>query len=140
MYTPLPIITEALDDLGARPKRERDGQRRIRLHLLVLIRSGQVQERQRQPRAWRSTCNTIGRWLKAYQEGGLEQLLELHRPGAKLGQKTLSPPVLTASRSGWTRRASPAMSRSSAGSPTNTRSRSPTRPCTSWCGTASGRS
>lgn len=96
MYTPLPIITEALDDLGARLKRERDGQRRIRLHLLVLIRSGQVQERQEAAARLALHRNTIGRWLKAYQEGGLEQLLELHRPGAKPGQKTLSPPVLTA--------------------------------------------
>jgi hypothetical protein len=45
MYKPLPVVTEALDELEARMKRERDGQRRLRLHLLVLLRSGAVRER-----------------------------------------------------------------------------------------------
>jgi transposase len=92
----LPIIAEALKELETRMKRERDGQRRLRLHLLVLIRSGQVQERQHAASHLGVHRNTIGRWLKAYQDGGLEQLLHLKRPGAKPGQKTLSPPILAA--------------------------------------------
>ncbi len=110
MYTPLPIICEALDELNARRKREPDGQRqmasarwpapdgqrRLRLHLLVLLRSGQVQERQEAAAHLGVHRNTIGRWLKAYQDGGLEHLLQSKRPGAKPGQKTLSPPVLAA--------------------------------------------
>ncbi len=40
MYKPLPVITEALDELEVRMKCERDGQRRLRLHLLVLLASG----------------------------------------------------------------------------------------------------
>jgi hypothetical protein len=35
-----------LDELETRLKHERDGQRHLRLHLLILIRSGQIQERQ----------------------------------------------------------------------------------------------
>lgn len=96
MYTPLPRITEALAELEERMKRERDGQRRLRLHLLVLIRSGQVQERQQAAQHLGVHRNTVGRWLKAYQNGGLKQLLDIRRPGAKPGQKTLSPPVLAA--------------------------------------------
>ena len=96
MYTPLPVITEALDELEARLKRERDGQRRLRLHLLVLIRSGAVQERQEAAVHLAVHRNTISRWLSAYCEGGLEQLLEIKRPGAKPGQKTLSPAILAA--------------------------------------------
>jgi hypothetical protein len=46
MYKPLPLVTEALDELDARSKRERDGQRRPRLHLLVLLRFGRIQRRQ----------------------------------------------------------------------------------------------
>jgi transposase len=96
MYTPLPIVTEALDELEARLKRERDGQRRLRLHLLVLIRSGQIQERQEAAAHLAVHRNTISRWLHAYQAGGLAQLLEIQRRGAKPGQKTLSPRVLCA--------------------------------------------
>lgn len=96
MYMPLPTITEALDELEARMKRERDGQRRLRLHLLVLIRTGAVQERQQAALHLGMHRNTIGRWLGAYQDGGLALLLERKRPGAKPGQKTLSPPILAA--------------------------------------------
>lgn len=96
MYKPLPVITEALDELEARMKRERDGQRRLRLHLLVLIRSGQVQERLEAAAHLGLHRNTIGRWLQSYQTGGLEELLEIQRSGVKPGQRTLSPPILAA--------------------------------------------
>ena len=96
MYTPLPEIPEALDDLEARLKRERDGQRRARLHLLVLLRSSQVQTRQEAAAHLAVHRNTIGRWLAAYQKGGLDGLLQIRTGGAPPGQKTLSPPVLAA--------------------------------------------
>lgn len=96
MYAPLPEITEALDELEARMKRERDGQRRLRLHLLVLVRSGAVQDRLGAAAHLGLHRNTVGLWLQAYQRGGLDALLERKRPGAKPGQKTLPPSVWTA--------------------------------------------
>lgn len=96
MYAPLPVIHEALEELEAQMKRARDGQHRMRLHLLVLIASGQVQERQQAAVHLGVHRNTLRRWLKAYQDGGLQKLLEIHRPGTKPGQKTLSAPVLAA--------------------------------------------
>jgi transposase len=96
MYAPLPEITEALDELEAQQKRERDGQRRLRLHLLVLFRSGQVQTRQEAAAHLAVHRNTIGRWLAVYEQGGLDGLLEIHTAGAKPGQKTLSPALLAA--------------------------------------------
>ena len=62
----------------------------------MLIASAQVQERQQAAAHLGLHRNTVGRWLRAYQDGGLEKLLEIHRPGAKAGQKTLSPAVLAA--------------------------------------------
>lgn len=96
MYKPLPAILEALDELEARMKRERDGQRRLRLHLLVLIRSGQIRERQEAATHLGVHRNTVGRWLQSYEAGGLEKLLELQKVGAKPEQKTLPPPVWAA--------------------------------------------
>jgi hypothetical protein len=76
MYKPLPEITQALDDLEARMKRERDGQRRLRLPLLVLIRSGRIREWQEAAAHPGVHRNTIGRWLQSHAAGGLEKLLE----------------------------------------------------------------
>ena len=45
MYQPLPPITEALETLQDRLRRERDPKRQVRLHLLVLLKSGQVPSR-----------------------------------------------------------------------------------------------
>ena len=96
MYKPLPVVTEALDELEARMKRERGGQRRLRLHLLVLIASGRIQERQEAAAHLGVHRNTIGRWLQSYEAGGLETLLELQKVGAKPEQKTLPPAVWAA--------------------------------------------
>jgi transposase len=96
MYVPLPVITEALDELEARMKRERDGQRRLRLHLLVLIRSGAVRERQQAAEHLAVHRNTIGRWLSAYETGGLEQMLEIKPSGPPPEQKTLAPAIWAA--------------------------------------------
>jgi transposase len=94
MYKALPQITEALEDLEAQRKRTRDPQRRQRLHLLVLLRAGEVQNRQEAATHLAVHRNTIARWLTAYQRGGLAQLLTVEAPGAKPEQRTLSPAVL----------------------------------------------
>lgn len=96
MYKPLPQISEALEDLQSQLKRERDPGRRPRLHLLVLIRSGEVHTRRDAADHLALHRNTVGRWLAAYEEGGQQALLTIDTPGAKPGQKTLSPPVLAA--------------------------------------------
>lgn len=96
MYKPLPVITEALDELVARMKRERDGQRRLRLHLLVLIAAHSIEERQQAAAHLGVHRNTVRNWLNAYLEGGLAHLLEIGRPGVAPGQRTLSPAILAA--------------------------------------------
>jgi transposase len=93
MYKRLPQIKEALEELEARLKRERDAQLRPRLHLLVLVASGRAHTRQEASEHLALHRNTIGRWLAAYEQGGLDRLLTVEKTGAKPGQKTLPEPV-----------------------------------------------
>jgi hypothetical protein len=96
MYKPLPVVADALDELVTHMKRERDGQHCLRSHLLVLIASHTVEERQQAAAHLDVHRNTVGNWLHAYQEGGLEQFLQIRRPGVKPGHRTLSPPIFSA--------------------------------------------
>lgn len=96
MYKPLPPIHETLTELEAQLKRSRDPQRRPRLHLLVLLGSGAVRSRQEAASHLAVHRNTVGRWLSAYEQGGLAALLHLGAPGAPAEQKSLPAPVLSA--------------------------------------------
>src|SRR4029453_9284513 len=93
MYQPLPAITEDLDVLQTRLRNERDPQLRPRLHLLVLLKSGQVTTRRQAAAHLAVHRNTITGWLRPYRHGGLEALLIYREPGAPSGQKTLPPTV-----------------------------------------------
>jgi transposase len=93
MYQPLPAITEDLDVLQTRLRSERDPQLRPRLHLLVLLKSGQVTTRRQAAAHLAVHRNTITGWLRQYRHGGLQTLLTYKEPGAPSGQKTLPPAV-----------------------------------------------
>jgi transposase len=89
MYQPLPVITEALDTLQARLRSERDTQLRPRVHLLVLLKSGQVTTRRQAAAHLAVHRNTVALWLRAYRDGGLSALLTYKEAGAPSGQKSL---------------------------------------------------
>src|SRR5262245_20955962 len=93
MYQPLPIIREDLDTLQARLHHERDPKRKPRLHLLVLLKSGQVTSRGQAAAHLALHRNTVAAWLRRYCDGGLEALLTSKEAGAPAGQKTLPPAV-----------------------------------------------
>jgi transposase len=93
MYQPLPPITADLEPLTDRLRRERDPKRKLRLHLLVLLKSGQVTSRGQAAAHLALHRNTVGTWLRSYQDGGLEALLTYEEAGAPAGQKTLPPAV-----------------------------------------------
>ena len=93
MYQPIPTITEDLDLLQTRLRSERDPQLRPRLHLLVLLKSGQVTTRRQAAAHLAVHRNTITGWLRQYRHGGLAALLTYKEPGAPSGQKTLPPAV-----------------------------------------------
>jgi len=89
MYQSLPPITEGLDTLEERLRRERDPKRKARLHLLVRLKSGQVTSRGQAATHLAVHRNTVGTWLRRYRAGGIEALLTYKEAGAPAGQKTL---------------------------------------------------
>ena len=95
-YTPLPAITESLDQLEDRLRLERNPQRKQRLHLLVLLKSQQVRSRQQAARHLALHRNTVAHWLGLYRDGGLERLLSIGQPGKPPGQRTLPVEALAA--------------------------------------------
>src|SRR4029453_11902695 len=91
MYQSLPSITEDLDTLEERLRRERDPKRKARLHLLVLLKSGQGTSRSQAATHLAVHRNTVGTWLRHYRAGGIEALLTTKAAGAPAGQK--KPPL-----------------------------------------------
>jgi transposase len=89
MYQSLPPITEDLETLQDRLRRERDPKRKVRLHLLVLLKAGQVTSRGQAATHLAVHRNTVGTWLRHYRAGGIEALLAYKEAGAPAGQKTL---------------------------------------------------
>ena len=94
MYQPLPTIAEDLDLLQACLRHERHPRLRLRLHLLVLLKSGQVRSGSQAATHLAVHRNTITGWLQRYRRGGLEALLSYKEPGAPSGQKTFPPAIL----------------------------------------------
>lgn len=64
MYQPLPAIVEELDVLQARLRSERNPQLRPRVHLLVLLKSGQVTTRRQAAAHLAVHRKTITGWLR----------------------------------------------------------------------------
>ncbi len=93
-----PPIHESVEDLQSRLKHERNARLRCRLHLLLLIRSGQVQSRGEAAEHLKVHRNSVSNWLATYEAGGLEELMKIGTTGPKPEQKTLSIPVFTALR------------------------------------------
>jgi len=89
----LPPIFETTEDLETRIAHEQDARLRARLHLLLLIRSGQVRSRTQAAKHLVVHRNSVRNWLEAYKRGGLEELLRIGTTGPKPEQKTLPPRV-----------------------------------------------
>jgi len=96
MRRALPEIKESLESLRELLAKTKDPKRKRRIHLLVLICSGEVQSRGAAAAHLGVHRNSIGDWLAAYESGGLDELLKIGKPGAKPGQKVLAPTVLKA--------------------------------------------
>ena len=93
MYQPLPPIREDLNTLEEQLRRERAPKRKPRLHLLVLLKSGQVTSRSPAATPLALHRNTVATWLRHYRDRGLEALLTYKEAGAPAGQQTLPPAV-----------------------------------------------
>jgi transposase len=91
-----PLITEPVEELTERLKRERNARLRTRLHLLVLIRSGQVASRREAAEHLAVHRNSVTNWLRLYEQGGMEAFLRIGVGGPRAEQKTLPDDVFRA--------------------------------------------
>ena len=77
MRKEVPQITEGVEELSQRLRAERHGRRKTRLQVLYLLKSGQAHSRQEVAALVAVHRHTIGRWLAAYERGGLAAMLEI---------------------------------------------------------------
>lgn len=91
-----PPIKESAEQLKDLLTYEASAKRRNRLHLLFLIRAGQVQSREEAAARLLVHRNSVRGWLEAYKAGGLEQMLRIGKTGPKPVQKSLPTPVFNA--------------------------------------------
>lgn len=91
-----PPISESAEQLKDLLTYEHSAKRRSRLHLLFLIRSGQVNSREEAAARLLVHRNSVWAWLKAYKAGGLEQMLRIGTTGPKPVQTSLPAPVFDA--------------------------------------------
>jgi transposase len=91
-----PPVAEPEADLRQRLRRERNHAHKARLHLLLLIQTGEVATQGDAARRLAVHENTIRRWLHRYRDGGLEALLAIGTAGCPPGQRTLPEPVFEA--------------------------------------------
>lgn len=91
-----PPIKESPEELKELLVHERSAKRRNRLHLLFLIQTGQVKNREEAAIRLVVHRNSVWAWLEAYKAGGLEQMLRVGKTGPKPVQKSLSPAVFDA--------------------------------------------
>ena len=87
-----PPVHESVIDLEARLRYENHAKRRSRIHLLILIVSGQVKNRSEAAKHLRVHRNSVYNWLEAYKAGGLEQMLQIGTTGPRAEQKSLPAP------------------------------------------------
>ena len=83
MNRTMPTIHESADDLKHRLQQERDPRKRQRLHMFYLLASDQARRRHHVADLLGVERNTIGRWLTAYTQGGLDALLDIYVPAGK---------------------------------------------------------
>jgi transposase len=80
MNKALPKIKETADEIRERLKRESQAKRRNRLQALYLVATKQAKSRSAVSRMLGFNRNTISEWFSLYENGGIEKLLEIHKP------------------------------------------------------------
>jgi transposase len=82
MKRPMPPMHETPADVQQLLKAERDAQKQPRLHALSRLRPQQARTRRQVARLLGVNRDTVGRWLAAYAQGGMPQLLTIaNAPG-----------------------------------------------------------
>jgi len=85
-------VKESIQDLERFIKDERSHNRKERLQILLLFKSGNARTLQKLAQCVGKSESTIKRWLVLYRQGGLEKLLTIKKRGGK--EAILSPEML----------------------------------------------
>ncbi|WNC85996.1 helix-turn-helix domain-containing protein [Thermosynechococcus sp. QKsg1] len=94
MARPLVLtITESSEELQRRLQHETDARQQERLQMLYWLKQGLVHSRPQIAQLLHRNDSTITRWLNAYRQGGLQQLLAVKTPP---GAARIIPPVVMA--------------------------------------------
>ena len=88
MYN-LPEISESVEELDQRVRKEKDAQIQRRFHMLLLLKSGEATSRSAAARHLGVHRHTVADWLALYEEGGLEKIQEVGEPGPDPGQTSI---------------------------------------------------
>ena len=93
MNKKIPEIKESVNELEKMLHQTRDASKKLRLNMLLLLKSQKSKTRVSIAKRLGVGRNTIGRWLSQYEQGGMEALLEKQFPGCPKGQRTLTEEV-----------------------------------------------
>ena len=83
MNKKLPTITEAAEFLLKKMKAEAEPKKRLRLQAIYLLASQQAHSRRELADLLAVHRHTIKNWLKLYEHGGIEKMLDVHQPAGK---------------------------------------------------------
>src|SRR5215475_4151793 len=89
MQKPIPTIKEQIQELEQKLYKEKNPKRKIRLHMLVLLKSGKAKTRKEAAEHLAVHRNTIRLWLVLYESGGINSLLDIKSTGPPPGQYSL---------------------------------------------------
>jgi transposase len=89
-----PEIPESIEWLEEQVHAEQDAQVQRRLHMLLLLKTGEAESRSAAARHLGVHRNTIANWLELYEDGGTEALREIEDPGPDPGQQSIPSEVM----------------------------------------------
>jgi transposase len=84
MKTPLPLIDETPAELKQLLTAETDAQKHQRLQALYLLQTQQARTRRQVAHLLAVSRNTVGRWLTAYESGGIPRMLTIAKAPGKV--------------------------------------------------------
>ena len=89
MRKKIPNISQSVAEFELLVRKQKDLAKRQRLKALLLLKSNQANTRIQVADKLEVHRHAVGRWLTAYEQGGIEKLLEINKNGRKPGQRTL---------------------------------------------------
>src|ERR671924_1394324 len=83
MKTPIPRLDETAVELKRLLDTEPDARKHQRVQALYLLQTRQARTRRQVARLLGVSRNTVGRWLAAYEAGGVTRMLTIAKPPGK---------------------------------------------------------